>query len=78
MGRYPREVRCAAVKCISCNAPVAPTVAGSYVCVECGAAPLQCDGELDLIVREENPPADSSPSSGDAEMAQEMAEKPAK
>jgi predicted RNA-binding Zn-ribbon protein involved in translation (DUF1610 family) len=36
MDRYPRAVRDAGVKCIGCNAPVAVTVAGRYVCVECG------------------------------------------
>lgn len=34
--RYPRPVRDARVKCILCNAPVAETVDGRYVCVECG------------------------------------------
>lgn len=36
MGRYPRTVRDAAIKCIECNAPVATTVDDRYVCVECG------------------------------------------
>jgi len=36
MGRYPRGVRSARVKCIQCNAPAAETVDNSYVCVECG------------------------------------------
>ena len=40
MGRYPRRVREAAIKCIPCNAPVVRTVSGEYVCVECGESPL--------------------------------------
>lgn len=28
------------MKCIECNAPVVPTVDGSYVCVECGESPI--------------------------------------
>jgi hypothetical protein len=35
MDRYPRAVRDAGVKCIGCNVPVAVTVEGRYVCVEC-------------------------------------------
>jgi predicted RNA-binding Zn-ribbon protein involved in translation (DUF1610 family) len=38
MSRYPRSVRFSRVKCISCNAPAAETVDGTYVCVECGNA----------------------------------------
>ncbi len=41
MGRYPRGVRNAGVKCISCNAPAAATIDGQYVCVECGNTPVQ-------------------------------------
>lgn len=40
MGRYPRQVRDAKVKCIDCNAPVAETLHGRYVCVDCGEQPL--------------------------------------
>ncbi len=36
MSRYPRGVRSARVKCISCNAPAAETTDNTYVCVECG------------------------------------------
>ena len=38
MGRYPREVRNAKLKCISCNAPATETVSGEYLCVKCGSA----------------------------------------
>ena len=41
MTRYPRAVRNAALKCISCNAPVTRTVDKRYVCVECGNSPLE-------------------------------------
>lgn len=41
MSRYPREVRNARIKCIDCNAPVARTADGRYVCVECGGSPLE-------------------------------------
>jgi len=40
MGRYPRAVRDARLKCIECNAPVVETVEGSYACVDCGVAPI--------------------------------------
>lgn len=40
MGRYPREVRDARLKCIGCNAPVVETVEGNYACVDCGSEPL--------------------------------------
>ena len=40
MGRYPRQVRDARLKCIECNAPVVETVEGSYACVDCGAEPV--------------------------------------
>ena len=41
MGRYPREVRDARLKCIECNAPVVETVEGNYACVDCGDEPLR-------------------------------------
>jgi predicted RNA-binding Zn-ribbon protein involved in translation (DUF1610 family) len=41
VSRYPRAIRDARIKCIACNAPVAVTVDGRYVCVECGEAPIQ-------------------------------------
>lgn len=50
MGRYPQEARSAAVKCISCNAPVVPTVDGSYVCVECGESPIRSEDVTPDIV----------------------------
>lgn len=52
MSRYPTEVRQAAVKCISCNAPVVQTIDGTYVCVECGESPVQTStvGSGDLSV----------------------------
>jgi predicted RNA-binding Zn-ribbon protein involved in translation (DUF1610 family) len=40
MGRYPRQVRDAKLKCIECNAPVVKTVDDSYACVNCGSEPL--------------------------------------
>jgi Zn finger protein HypA/HybF involved in hydrogenase expression len=40
MGRYPRQVRDAKLKCIECNAPVVKTVDESYACVGCGSEPL--------------------------------------
>lgn len=40
MGRYPRSVRSARVKCIDCNAPAAETIDENYICVECGAQVL--------------------------------------
>jgi Zn finger protein HypA/HybF involved in hydrogenase expression len=40
MGRYPRQVRDAKLKCIECNAPVVTTVDDSYACVNCGSEPL--------------------------------------
>jgi len=39
MSRYPRSVRSARVKCISCNAPAVDTIDNGYVCVECGDSP---------------------------------------
>lgn len=44
MGRYPREVRDAQLKCIDCNAPVVRTVEGAYVCVSCGGSPIKANG----------------------------------
>lgn len=41
MSSYSQEARGAAVKCISCNAPVVTTVDGDRVCVECGESPVQ-------------------------------------
>ena len=41
MARYPRSVRDARLKCISCNAPVVETVDDGYHCVACGEAPLE-------------------------------------
>lgn len=41
MNRYPREARSAAIKCIDCNAPVVETVDEQFVCVGCGASPIQ-------------------------------------
>ncbi|PSP56731.1 hypothetical protein BRC82_01240 [Halobacteriales archaeon QS_1_67_19] len=41
MGRYPREVRDARMKCIECNAPVVETLEGTYACVNCGSEPVQ-------------------------------------
>ncbi|WP_167599449.1 hypothetical protein [Halorussus marinus] len=41
MGRYPRQVRDARLKCIECNAPVVETVEGNYACVDCGAEPVR-------------------------------------
>lgn len=40
MARYPRTARDAALKCISCNAPVTRTVDDRYICVNCGDSPL--------------------------------------
>lgn len=50
MGRYPREARCAAVKCIRCNAPVVQTVDEGFICVECGESPLKPDEPAMLSV----------------------------
>lgn len=41
MGRYPKPVRAATLKCIACNAPVVETVDDGYVCVECGESPIE-------------------------------------
>jgi predicted RNA-binding Zn-ribbon protein involved in translation (DUF1610 family) len=43
MGRYPKSVRDAKVKCIPCNAPAAETTAQKFVCVECGSTVLEGD-----------------------------------
>jgi predicted RNA-binding Zn-ribbon protein involved in translation (DUF1610 family) len=40
MGRFPREVRSARIKCIDCNAPVVRTVDDEFVCISCGDSPL--------------------------------------
>ncbi len=40
MGRYPRTVRDAQIKCITCNAPVVQTVENAFVCVGCGESPV--------------------------------------
>lgn len=45
MSRYPKPIRDAAIKCIACNAPVARTVNEQYVCVECGATPVDRTGD---------------------------------
>ena len=44
MGRYPREVRDAQLKCIDCNAPVVRTIEGEFVCVSCGESPIKAHG----------------------------------
>lgn len=41
MGRYPKAVRAASIKCIECNSPVVETVDDEYRCVECGESPIQ-------------------------------------
>ena len=41
MSRYPRNARSAAIKCISCNAPVTETIDNEYICVECGESPIK-------------------------------------
>ncbi|MFB6297918.1 MAG: hypothetical protein ABEH56_05300 [Salinirussus sp.] len=43
MSRFPKKVREAAVKCISCNAPVVETVGGEYVCVKCANNPVRTE-----------------------------------
>lgn len=43
MSRYPRPVRNARIKCISCNAPVIETVDETYYCVDCGSSPIRPD-----------------------------------
>ncbi|MFB9805537.1 hypothetical protein ACFFQF_09300 [Haladaptatus pallidirubidus] len=40
MGRYPRTVRDAQIKCIDCNAPVVQTVENAFICVGCGESPI--------------------------------------
>lgn len=49
MGRYARAARGAAVKCITCNAPVTRTVGGDYVCVECGESPVRRRGSVEGV-----------------------------
>jgi predicted RNA-binding Zn-ribbon protein involved in translation (DUF1610 family) len=41
MARYPRRVRNAREKCISCNAPAGETTDDQFVCVECGTSVLK-------------------------------------
>lgn len=41
MSRYPRGVRNARLKCLTCNAPVVKTTDRKYVCVECGDEPIE-------------------------------------
>ena len=50
MGRYPREIRAAAMKCIPCNAPVAQSIDGRFACVECGREPIKVRTETDLRI----------------------------
>lgn len=45
MGRYPEPARAASLKCISCNAPIVETIGGSFVCVNCGNAPIKRVGD---------------------------------
>ena len=45
MGRYPRQVRDARLKCIDCNAPVVETVEGAYACVDGGGEPVSARSE---------------------------------
>ena len=47
MSRYPRAIRDARLKCIACNAPVAESVDGRYVCVECGESPIRSKSSVD-------------------------------
>ncbi|NEU55395.1 hypothetical protein [Halorussus sp. MSC15.2] len=53
MGRYPRQVRDAQVKCIDCNAPVVETIEGNYACVNCGSEPLSARSEAPPSGRED-------------------------
>jgi predicted RNA-binding Zn-ribbon protein involved in translation (DUF1610 family) len=41
MSRYPRNVRNARLKCVSCNAPVVKTTDEQFVCVDCGTSPVE-------------------------------------
>ncbi|RXK46923.1 hypothetical protein EAF64_17405 [Halorientalis pallida] len=41
VGRYPKAVRAASIKCIDCNAPVVETIEQAYVCAECGESPIR-------------------------------------
>jgi predicted RNA-binding Zn-ribbon protein involved in translation (DUF1610 family) len=41
MAGYPKGVRDAKMKCLSCNAPVVETISDHFVCVECGQAPIE-------------------------------------
>jgi predicted RNA-binding Zn-ribbon protein involved in translation (DUF1610 family) len=56
MGRYPRQVRDARLKCIECNAPVVETVEGSYACVDCGTEPLSARSDSRASVHEDAAP----------------------
>lgn len=58
MGRYPRTVRAAVVKCIGCNAPVVITVEGQYVCVECGESPIKSRESVETLVEPMSKPSD--------------------
>jgi DNA-directed RNA polymerase subunit RPC12/RpoP len=59
MGRYPRQVRDARLKCIECNAPVVETVEGSYACVDCGSKPVSARSKSPATALEDAPsPAD--------------------
>lgn len=44
MPRYPRQVRNARIKCLSCNAPVVRTVDETFHCVDCGSSPVKRTG----------------------------------
>lgn len=45
MDRYPKAARAAVIKCIDCNAPVVETVDQTYVCADCGQAPIRRQNE---------------------------------
>ena len=60
MGRYPRQVRDARLKCIECNAPVVETVEGSYACVDCGAEPVSARSDPPATA-----PEDAAPTADD-------------
>jgi predicted RNA-binding Zn-ribbon protein involved in translation (DUF1610 family) len=53
MGRYPRQVRDARLKCIECNAPVVETVEGSFACVDCGAEPVSAKSDSPAAASED-------------------------
>lgn len=56
MGRYPRQVRDARLKCIECNAPVVETVEGSYACVDCGAEPVSTRSDPSATIQGDSVP----------------------